>query len=385
MTFARAAFLVFAATFMLTGCGKPAAAPSAPAGPPPAVTVVNPVVRPVTEMLEFPGRTAAVESVEVRARVGGYLLKVAFKDGAEVKKGDLLFQIDPATYRAALDQAQATLASTLAKLHTQEIELARYRALVAKGGISRQLADQAEGSRNETAAQRQALQATVERARLDLEYTRITAPIAGLMSRTRVTPGNLVTANQTVLTSIVMPDPIYAYFDVDEATVLRVRKLIKERKVTSYREARFPVFLGLASEDGFPHEGSIDFTDNQLDPGTGTLPVRGSFPNPGRALSPGLFARIRFPLGSPRGAVLIPERALNMDQRGEFVKVVGKGDVVADRLVKSGRTDGPMIVIERGLAAEDRVIVSGLQKAKAGGKVSAKLEDAGLLIAADTK
>ena len=356
------------------GSASPAPAASASAGaPPPTVTVVHPIVRTISEMLEFTGRTAAVETVEVRARVGGYLKEVAFHEGADVKKGDLLCTIDADPYKAALKQAEGTLASAVARFKTQELEVGRYQALVERGGISRQMFDAAVGARNETAATRQALQAAVDRAKLDLDYTRITAPISGSVSRVRVTPGNVVIANQTVLTTIVSLDPVYVYFDVDEATVLRARKLMREKRMKSYRDAKLPVFLALAGEEGYPHVGSVDFVENVLEPGTGTLNVRAVFPNKDRALSSGLFARVRFALGGPQPATLVPQQAISMDQRGEYLKLVKADGTVEERPVTTGRTEGSMVVVQRGLAPADTVIISGLQKARAGAKVAARL------------
>lgn len=353
---------------------KGAAPPPKP--PPPAeVTVALPVEREMTEFLVFPGRTAAVENVEVRARVGGYLLRTCFKDGSDINKGDLLFEIDPAPYQASLAQAEGTRVASEAKVKTQELELARFKALAAKGGISGEQVDQTVGAVAEGVATRQSLEAGVARAKLDLEYTKVLAPITGLIGRQRVTPGNVVTANETVLTTIVSVDPIYAYFEVDESTVLRARKMLRERKITDYRYAQLPVALGLAGEAGFPHLGAIDFAENQLDSGTGTLTVRGVFANKDRAISAGMFVRVRFPLGGPHPALLVPDRALGVDQRGEFIKVVGSGDVVEDRLVTTGDVESGMVVIDSGVKAGERVIVRGLQRARSGAKVVVKAEE----------
>ena len=354
--------------------GKTApAAPKAP--PPPDVTVTRPIEQDVTEMLEFPGRTAAVDNVELRARVSGYVLHVHFKDGSDVKAGDLLYEIDPAPYAAALAQIEGTLASTVAKLKTQELDLNRFRTLAGHGGVSKEQVDQAMGAVNETLATRGSLEAAVQRARLDLDYTRVTAPISGLIGRARVTPGNVVTASQTVLTTIVSVDPIYAYFDVDEATVLRARQMMRDRQITDYRIANLPVSINLAGETGFQHHGHIDFAENALDAGTGTLQVRGLFPNPTRALSAGMFVRVRFPLGGAHPALLVPDRALSQDQRGEFLKIVGADDVVEDRLIVTGRVENGLVIVESGLKAGERVIVRGLQRARNGAKVNVTGEE----------
>lgn len=346
----------------------PPAAPKPP--PPPDVTITMPIERDVTEFLEFPGRTAPVETVEVRARVGGFLQKVNFKDGASVNQGDLLFEIDPATYKAAVAQTEGTLASANAKLKTQELELKRYRALVSRAAISQEQLDQTIGAVAETNATIQALQAAVDRTKLDLEYTKVTAPITGLIGRARVTPGNVVTANQTLLTTIVSVDPIYAYFEIDESTVLRARKLIREREIQDYRIAKLPVAINLAGEKDFPHKGMIDFAENALDAGTGTLTARGVFPNKDRAMSGGMFVRVKFPLGGPKPAILIPDRAMSVDQRGEFLKIVGEGDIVEDRLITTGHVENGLVIVETGLKAGERVVVRGLQRARSGAKVN---------------
>jgi RND family efflux transporter MFP subunit len=371
--------LIIGLLALLTGGCVPPLKPPAPpmSAPPPAVvSVMRPFTRDMKDQLEYPARTAAVEMVEVRSRVGGYLLKVDFKDGAEVKQGELLFQIDSAPYKAAFDQAEANVRSAEAKLATQELELKRYRSLLGRGGISQQTVDQTLGSRNESAANLQATKAALERARLDLSYTKIVAPISGRTSRRLVTPGNVVIANETILTTIVSMEPLYVYFDVDETAVLRARKMIKEKKAQSYRDARIPVYLELSNETNFPHEGYIDFAESALDPNTGTLNVRGVFPNPKGEISPGLFARVRIPLGTSVKAILVPERALNVDQRGEFVKVVAAGNLVEDRVVVPGRADGEYVIIEKGLTAKDLVIVRGMQRARPGARVSPKFEAA---------
>lgn len=349
---------------VISGC-TPEKPVTPPAPPPPAVTVVKPVTRALTDQVEFTGRTQAAESVAVRSRVGGYLREIAFREGAAIQKGDLLFEIDPAPFRAALHQAQATLAAAEARVKTQDLDVARYQNLYKNGGlVSKQLVDQTVGARAEARSNRAALAAAVERAQLELGWTRIRAPISGVASRAQVTRGNLVVANETVLTTIVSVNPMHAYFDVDEATVLRARRFTK-----------IPVQMALTGEEGYPHEGTIDFVENVLEPGTGTLQVRGVFPNADRQLAPGLFARIRFALGAPVKKLLVPERALSMDQRGEYVKVVKPDGTVEDRVITTGRTEGSMVVVERGLEPDEPVIIAGLQKARAGAKVDARMAE----------
>src|SRR5882724_547652 len=250
----------------LAGCARvPLEAPQAAPTP---VTVSRPVERDVTDYADFTGRTAAVDSVELRARVWGYLDKVNFKEGAIVQKGDVLFEIDPLTYQAALDQAEGNLASMQARVERLDSDLARARRLVGTAAISREDFDKVVGDRGEALASREALKAALERAKLDLKYTKVTAPVSGRVSRYVVTVGNLVQAGDqgggTLLTTIVSVDPMYAYFDVDEHTALRVRQLVREGKSDSPRDGDFPVSLGLANEEGFPHQGAINFVDNQI-------------------------------------------------------------------------------------------------------------------------
>ena len=283
----------------LAGCAR---APSeAPAAAPIPVTVSYPVERDVTDYADFTGRTAAVDSVEVRARVWGYLDKVNFKEGALVKKGDVLFEIDPRPYRADLERAKGTVAQDEARVHRLERDYQRAKNLIVRGAVGQEEYDRYEGDYREAVANLDVAKANRDLAALNLEYTKVTAPVSGRVSRYVVTVGNLIQSGDqnggTLLTTIVSVDPMYAYFDVDERTVLRVRQLIREGKAKSARETEWPVSLGLANEEGFPHQGTINFVDNQVNPKTGTLRVRGVFPNKDEALSPGFFARVRVPIG----------------------------------------------------------------------------------------
>src|SRR6266852_7758488 len=265
----------------LVGCAR---APSgAPEAAPTPVTVSYPVERDVTDYADFTARIAAVESVEVRAHVWGYLDKVNFKEGALVKKDDVLCELDPRPYQAMLDQAKAKVAQDEAQLKYDEAEYQRNLRLVATGAVSRSDLDKTSAARGVDVANIAADKAVVASRQLDLEYTRVTAPVSGRVSRYVVTVGNLVQSGDqnggTLLTTIVSVDPMYAYFDVDEHTALRVRQLVREGKSDSPRDGGFPVSLGLANEEGHPHQGTINFVDNQLNPKTGTIRVRGEFPN----------------------------------------------------------------------------------------------------------
>jgi RND family efflux transporter MFP subunit len=369
--------LVLAFCVGLAGC---VAAPSgAPKAAPTPVNVSRPVERYVTDHADFTARTAAVDSVEVRARVWGYLDRVHFKEGALVKAGDVLCEIDPRTYRATLHQAEGNLASLEARLERLNADVARARRMVKDRAIGREEYDKIVGDRGEAAASRAALKAAVERARLDLDYTKVTAPVSGRVSRYVVTVGNLVQAGDqgggTLLTTLVSVDPMYAYFDVDEYTALRVRQLVREGKSDSPRDGNYPVSLGLANEKSHPHQGTINFVDNQVNPRTGTIRVRGVFPNKQEHLLPGFFARVRVPVGRPHKALLVSDRALDTDQGQKVLYVVNEKNEVVSRPVRVGALHDGLREITAGLKPGERVIVNGLQQVRPGVTVEPKLVD----------
>jgi len=286
----------------LTGCAR---APSAaPAAAPIQVTVSYPVEREVTDYADFTARTVAVDSVEVRAHVWGYIDKVNFREGALVKKGDVLFELDPRPYQALLSQAQAKVAQDEAQLKYDEAEHQRNLRLLASRAVSQTDLDKSAAARGVDLANIAADKAVVASRQLDLEYTKVTAPVSGRVSRYVVTVGNLIQSGDqnggTLLTTIVSVDPMYAYFDVDERTVQRVGQLIREGKDESASDSAWPVTLGLATDDAFPHQGTINFVDNQVNPKTGTLRVRGVFPNKNQSLFAGFFARVRVPSVRPK-------------------------------------------------------------------------------------
>src|SRR5258707_1208756 len=361
----------------VTGCSRSASI--APLAAPVAVTVSYPVERYVTDYADFTARTAAVDSVEVRAHVWGYLDKVHFKEGALVKKGDVLCELDPRPYQALLNQAKAKVAQDEAQLTYDEAEYGRNLRLVSTGAVSRSDLDKTSAARGVDIANIAADKALVASRQLDLEYTKVTAPVSGRVSRYVVTVGNLIQSGDqnggTLLTTIVSVDPMYAYFDVDEHTALRVRQLVREGKSDSPRDGGYPVSLGLANEEGHPHRGTVNFVDNQVNPRTGTIRLRGVFPNKEQALLPGLFARVRTPIGRPHHAVLVSERALDTNQGQKILYVVNDKNEVASRPVRLGALHNGLREIADGLKQGERVIVDGLQNVRPGVTVEPNLVD----------
>jgi len=355
---------------LLAACQQPQAA--LPPPPLPQVTVSQPVAREVVEWDEYTGRLEAVESVEVRARVNGYLQSVHFTDGAIVQKGALLFVIDPRPYQEELNRATAALEQTMARYERTQKDFARAQQLVRSRAISQEELDTRSADQREAQEAVQAARAAAEAARLNVEFTQVRAPISGRISRQFVTEGNLVnggTAQSTLLTTIVSLDPIYGYFEVDERSYLKYSRLWRNGARSGSREARIPVNLGLADETGFPHQGRLDFLDNRLDPNTGTMTGRAIFPNANLTLTPGLFARIRLPGSSQYGALLISDEAIGTDQTQRFAFVVIDQDTVEYRKVELGPIIDGLRVIRVGLKPEDWVIVNGVQRVRAGVKV----------------
>jgi RND family efflux transporter MFP subunit len=334
--------------------------------------VSQPVVRDVVESDEYTGRLEAVESVEVRARVSGYLQSVHFTDGAIVQQGVLLFVIDPRPYQAELNRAKAALEQAIAQYERTQKDFARAQQLVKARAISQEEVDTRAADRRQAEEAVRAARAAVEAERLNVEFTQVRAPISGRISRAFVTEGNLInggTAASTLLTRIVSLDPIYGYFEVDERSYLKYSRLWRNGTRAASHEGKTPVSLGLADETGFPHQGSLDFIDNQLDPNTGTMTGRAVFPNPNLTLIPGLFARIRLPGSRPYKALLIPDEAISSDQAQRFAFVVNDQNSVEYRKLELGpRLDG-LRVIRDGLQPQDWVIVNGVQRVRAGAKV----------------
>jgi multidrug efflux system membrane fusion protein len=351
----------------------PAGAKPAADAPPPEVSVSRPVARQVTDYEDFTGRTQAVQSVDVRARVTGYLVQTPFKEGEEVKKGDLLFEIDPRPYQAQFDQAQTHIALDEASLKLAKATLERDRAVAASvpNSVSRQQLDQDRAAVEEASARVKASQAALEVYKLNLSFTRLHSPIDGQVGRALLTPGNLVIQDQTFLTTVVSLDPLYAYFDVDEATLLRIRRAVNEGKIKQPAEGKLQVYLGMQGEQGYPHQGTVNFVNNTVDPATGTISVRAVFANPRppggvRLLSPGMFVRIRLPVGVPRPALLVPEGAVGSDQGEKFLYVVNDQNKAVYRPVTVGAAQDGLRVIEKGLQPDDRVIVAGVRRVRPG-------------------
>jgi RND family efflux transporter MFP subunit len=360
----------------LSGCGKDEKNQQAAAPPPPEVMVSQGIGRDVIDYGEFTGRTAAADSVDVRARVTGYLTEIAFADGQEVKKGDVLFQIDLRPFKAALDNAEGQKAQWQAKLAQAKADVARYEKLVPTGAATAQDLDKAKANMGEATAAIQSAEATIERAKLDLEFSRITAAIDGQISKAMFSKGNLIRADNDVLTTIVSVDPTYVNFNVDERAMLRFRERARASIAANASQPdvsslKIPVLVGLANEEGYPHRGLIDFSDNRVDATTGTILVRGKFDNSKRVFKPGFFARVRVPLSDPVKALLVSDRAIGTDQSQKFVYVVDDKNIVQYRPVKLGRLeDDGLRVITDGLQSGDNVIVTGLQRARPGKAVS---------------
>jgi len=346
--------------------------------PPPKVTVAKPVQKPVTDYLEFTGNIAAVQTVELRARVEGYLEQVLFQDGDLVKKGQLLFQIEQAPYIAAVDAAKADLARAQAAFKQAKLTAERRRTAGRSGAISKQQVDEAEAIQEGQAAEVLAKKAALETAELNLGYTKVYSPFDGRIGRRLVDPGNLVGAGeQTLLAEVNQIEPVYVYFTINERTLLPImQKRRNPDPGTEGQRKTQPLFLGLATDEDYPYEGYMDFAAITLDPNTGTLQLRGVFKNPDRKLLPGLFAKIRAPVSKDENAMLVPQQAVGFDQQGEYVMVVGQDNTVERRSVEQGPISDGMRVITKGLKGDEQVIVKGLLRAIPGRKVTPETEQA---------
>jgi multidrug efflux system membrane fusion protein len=363
--------LVVLLAVALTSCGEK---PQQQAAAPPPVTVAQPVKRTVTDWDEFTGRFEAVEEVQVRPRVGGYVTSVQFKDGDMVHKGDLLYVIDSRPFEAVAEQADGQLSDARAKTELAKRDLDRGLALVTTSAVSEQLVDQRRQALQAAHAAEAIAAGALKAAQLNIEFTHVLAPIAGRVSRHLVSAGNLVqgsdTGTSTLLTTVVSMDPIYIYFDVDEATYLKNNRLWFEGKRPSSRDTPNLIQVTLTDETKPSHEGHMDFLDNRLDVSTGTLRSRAVVENHDLSILPGQFGRVRLIGSSPYEALLLPDTAIATDQSRKIVFVVKDDDTVEARGVELGPLDGGLRVIRTGLKPEDRVIVDGIQRARVGAKVT---------------
>ena len=359
--------LLLAAACGLAAC-RPAPPPPPPPPPaPPTVTVALAIPRTVTDFDEFVGRLESPQTVELRARVPGYLQQVHFQDGSEVKLGDLLFTIDPRPYQLAIDRLQADLDRARIRASLARSEAARAQRLLESRAIASEEGETRAHALSEAEASIRSAQASLDAARLDLEFTAIRAPIAGRIGQALATPGNLVSAT-TVLTTLVALDPIYCYAEIDERSSLRYRSFAQPGQAASFGD--IPANMGLANEIGYPHAGKLDFVDNAVKPDTGTIRARGVFPNPQRLMAPGLFARLRLPSGTAYPALLVRDHALSSDQGQPYLLVVGPDNKVLYRRVTTGPLEDGLRVIRSGLAPTERVLISGLLAARPGAAVN---------------
>jgi multidrug efflux system membrane fusion protein len=364
--------LILFALLVITGCGENGSDAQMPQNQPPDVKIAQPLAQDVTEWDEYTGRIEAISSVDVRARVSGYLEKVNFKAGEKVKKGDLLFLIDPKPFSAQLNYAEAELERAKAKRELAKNDLERAERLFRAKAISEEEHDARSKGLREAVAAVQSAEANVVTARLNLDYTNVRAPIDGRIGRELITEGNLVSgggADATLLTFIVSTDPVYVYVDADERSVLKYRRLAQQIGAR-FGSGETPVQLAVADETDFPHQGTLDYISPREDTATGTVTLRGVFPNADDFLSPGFFARMRVRSSAPYPALLLPDRAIATDQAQRFIWVVNKDNQVEYRKVVLGAHIGQSRVIKEGLKPEEWVVIEGLQKLRPGAKVN---------------
>ena len=367
--------LIVASAGLWSACYRASAQPSG-APPPPKITVAEVVSRDVTEWDEFTGRLEAVNSVAIRPRVSGYVAAVRFDEGALVKKGDLLFEIDARPFQAEVDRLRAELDRARATVQRASSELQRADQLSREDAMSPEERDRRSAFAKESAAQAAAVEAALRAAELNLEFTRVTAPIDGRVGRAIVTPGNLVSSGPgeaTLLTTVVSLDPIYASFETDEQTFQRYVDLAREGKRASARQTGMPIQMAVASEEGFPHQGGLDFLDNQINPATGTIRGRAVFHNRDLSLTPGSFVRLRVPGSSASGALLIQDRAVGTDLDKRYVYVVTAGGTIEYRTVQLGPLVDGLRVVRSGLKPHEVVVINGLQRVRPGAQIDPQI------------
>lgn len=363
-----AAGILLSGSILLTGCGKKDAPP--PPGPQ-EVSVVSVASQQLAMTTELPGRTSSFQIAEVRPQVGGIIQKRLFREGADVKAGQPLYQIDPATYRAAYDSARATLAKADANLTTARLKADRYRELVSINAVSKQEYDDADAAFKQAAADVAGARAAVESARINLDYTRVSSPISGRIGKSTVTPGALVTQNQAdALTTVQQIDPIYVDVTQSSTEVLRLRRELESGKLARAGNGGARVKLRLEDGSDYAHEGRLEFSDITVDQGTGAITIRAVFPNPERNLLPGMYVRAVLEEGVNDQAILVPQQGVTRNHKGEATAlVVGQDNKVAERVLNVSRTIGDKWLVNSGLKQGDRVIVEGLQKVHPGAVV----------------
>lgn len=344
--------------------------------PPPKVDVALPVKQNVTPYLEATGNTAAVNETALVARVQGFIQEISYKDGDPVKAGTVLFVIEPEPYQLALDQANSAKASADAALKQSEAEYERQAALVAKTFATKQDLEKAEAARDANVAVQQQAAANIKQAELNLSYTQVKAPFDGVVTARLVSVGELVGPNNaSTLASIVQFNPIYVDFNVSEKDVLRIRASMQKRGITAQDLKKIPAEIGLQTETGYPHKGTLDYAAPTVTAATGALPVRAVLDNAERQLLPGYFVRVRVPLFEEPNVLLVPDRAIGSDQSGRYLLIAGKDDVVEQRTVQIGQLVGELRVITSGINTDDRIVVSGLLTAVPGQKIEPQMKD----------
>jgi multidrug efflux system membrane fusion protein len=370
--------LFFASAFLIGAVGCETTTAKVPPPQKPATPIAKPAQRQITDDVDFTGRLNSIDSINILPRVTGYLVKEPFKEGSDVKKGDLLFEIDPRPYAAQYAAAKAQVAQSEASLRYATATNDRFKELFKKepGAVSKQELDQYQAQQEQAIANVDLAKANLEAAKLNLDWTKVESPIDGHISRYYLTPHNLVNQDQTLLTTLVSNNPMYCYFDMDEPTLLRIKRLVNEGKIERPKEgANVPVLMGVAGENGFPHNGSVNFVDNQVNATTGSISVRGVFPNPKpdngtRVLVPGMFARVRFPIGQAHTAILVIDRAIGADQGLKFVFVMNEDKKISKRRVETGplQEDGLRVIVD-GLKADEWVAVGGIQQLREGDEI----------------
>jgi RND family efflux transporter MFP subunit len=356
----------------MAGCNN--AVSQAPDRKPPEVTVTTPVADQVADYQDFTGRLDGLKTVDIRARASGFVLSAPFKEGDMVKQGDVLFLIDPVPYQADYNLAEANLRLARADMNLQEKNVARARVLVKTSAMAVEDYDTAVATYEKSQATVAAMAATRDRAKEYLGYTKVVSPWSGRISRRLVDPGNLVNADQTILTTLVQDDQLYAYFDVDERTYLEIGGPTSPGEHSLSAQLQFPVLLRLANEEEFTRSGVVNFVDNRVVANTGTIRIRAVVDNPERKLRAGLFVRVRLPVGSPYQALLVPDEAVLSDQGRKYVYVVGDNEEVAYRKVTLGQEIKGLRVVRDGITKDDKVMITGMQRVRPGARVHATVQ-----------